>query len=442
MQAVLDYLYITGKHPFKRKFAFGETTTPDIEYTETNDELDLEYYGQAVEWLVENNIYDPRDASLWWVHVSDPDMPISAITQYAVNMTCRDINDRDFINQVLEEDLPSTPRLQQWFPNLFPTKAYWALFEGQEIQLKHALALHFETTLHLWETRYDSMTPETMWVCFLTVGVDINWKTLQTPEAFQNTLDVTTQSRLLERILSFIKPSDQVAAALQNAETLLANNDDLRLYDICCAVLPFPGAEYTLQLLGVDTAYVESTTVECDNTPRSLRPCQSAFLARIWYVLQAEQTGQDWQQVFLDAIAVFDEPLMEQYQSKVAFKQFKRYIADKPPPARWLVKQERNVLFEITHRDVFMRCLYWFQPEQLFVPYLPSKRPVVMAPIEFEQWKYEKWVWNIRVAPFSTKRNRFYIPGFSPVDFNSSILKLARIREKVVPINRYAPSDL
>ncbi|MBB19614.1 MAG: hypothetical protein CMP20_09165 [Rickettsiales bacterium] len=442
MQAVLDYLYITGKSPFKRKFAFGQTTTPGVEYTAEDDELDEEYYGQAVEWLVENNIFEPLDASLWWVHVSDPDMPVSAITRYAVNMTCHDIDDRELLEHVLENDLPTTPRLQQWFPEMFPNKDCWKLFEGQATEFKDALVLHFETTLRLWEARYDSITPETMWVCFLTVGIDVNWEILQTPEAFQNTLDRTTESRLLERILSFIKPSDQTAAALQNAEKLLTNNNEIRLYDICRAILPFPGAEYALQLLDVDTQYIESTTVECDNKPRVLRPCQSPFLARIWYLLEAEKAGQDWQSVFLDAIAVFDEPLLEHYESKIALKQFKRFIVDRPPPARWFDEQGRNVLFEITDRKTFLRCLYWFQPEQLFVPFLPSRSHTDMSPVENEQWRYEKWRWNMCVAPFSTKRNRFYIPGFSPVDFNSSILKIARIKEKVVPINRYAPSDL
>jgi len=446
MQKVLDYLCQTGREPFKRKFAFGRPSSPSLQaplaVSLEQEAGDDAYYDYVIDWLVQNTAYDASDASLWWAHVTDPEMPVSSQTLYAVNVTQRDIDDTELLNDLIEGTLPSTERLRQWFPNLFHDKAYWALFGVKPKQLKYALVLHFESTLHLWESFFDNIAPKTMWVCFLTVGVDVKWEALQSPEPFQNTLDNVTQKRLVERILHFIKPSDQVAAALQNAETLLVDNNDLRLYDICRAILPFPGAEYALQLLGVDISQVETTAVVCDNTPRPLRPCQSAFLARIWYLLEAEKSEQDWQTVFLDAIAVFDEPLLEHVETEIALEQFKAFIKDRQPPARWLKQRGRHTLFEITDRETFLRCLYWFQPEQLFVPWIDTRRLHVMSPIENEQWNYEKWRWNICVNRSIALRNQFYIPGFSPVDFNSSILRLARVKEKVAPINRYAPSDL
>ena len=432
MDQILTYLCNSGRRPFERGFAVGTPpkTLKSCPPTQDDALCDL-----VVEWFTTTELMTEIQALFWWGDVIDPNIPATFNTCYAVNTTGRDVANIEWVEALLSQDeLPPVPRMRLFFPQLFALDWQWEVFgQAPDTAKKAMIAFHYDSELHMWEAFYDVVKPETIWLCILMVGSDLDWDNAET----DTPLNVAQFKQISRRVTGFVKISDSTAAALAHAEETfedMASMSVFTAYDVWRVLVQFDGALDAMGIMGFESTGLEVEKIVCDNKPRKLRIGQSPFMARIWYLLYASGCF-DWVATYIEAIKVIDETLFEDIESQIAFKQFEEYARGQSAPARW----GSRGTFCVDNMRLFLQAVYWFQPRQCYVPWSLKNR--TLYPVEFEQWRYECWRWrfeNIHDQGVRTYR----IPVFTSTEFNTSVLKIARIGELNAPLNRYAPSDL
>jgi hypothetical protein len=447
MQEALAFLVVNGHNPFGRGFAIGSDEAC-LHGVDTDELGRLKQHRKfSIEWLVNQQVLEPQEAYEWWDAVTGSTEPAPTHLCLCINLEngVHPIKHGWFFDLLFDRSSRPTPwpelktgRLQQLFPDMFAFEWGWDLMSrASALQpptfAQTMIALYHAT--YMWESNFRYFELTDVFAAMLIVGRSIDW-----PNSDAETrIGWKKAVAILSRFATFLPPSDSTARGVRAAEEAIPVFEQMSIVtlgDVAQVILKCgPSVGDALKALGFNMLGLEQSIddQEPDSCLMSLRPGQSPFLARLWHLLDVS-TDMDWASNFVNAIKIIDEPIMDDPESKIGLKQFEEYIQEAMCPVFWV----SDTVFCV-NMDPFLRCIYWFQPEQLFVNW--SDDDPTMRPVEQEQWIYELYRWSIK----RVKEEEGYcltIPGFTRNNFNASVLKMPLMAQRKTIINRYAVSDL